>query len=135
MEQGTLSIHDKTFGVLLAISELEQARGLMRVPPPVPNMAFIYDSPRVSKFWMANTPAPLDIIFCHAGVVTQICKGEPYSTSLIGDDRISDLIVELPYGTAAQAGIRAGHKVGLVKPTVDELRKIIAEKYHKFVKL
>lgn len=134
MEQGTLIINDKTFGVLLAISEDEQSRGLMRVEPPVPNMVFIYAHPKVTKFWMANTPAPLDIIFCHAGKITQICKGEPYSTKLIGDDLISDLVVELPYGTVASIGIKAGQHVSLVKPTSDELKKIIAQKYHKFVK-
>lgn len=132
MEQGFVKINNQVFTVLLAISEVEQARGLMRVQPPVPSMAFIYDSPKVTKFWMANTPAPLDIVFCHNGQVTQICHGEPYSTKLIGDDMVSDLVIELPRGSAVH--MKPGDKVGLLDPTIDELRKIIAEKYHKFVK-
>lgn len=134
MENGILVIGEKSFDVLLAISEIEQSRGLMRVQPPVPNMVFIYDEPKVSKFWMANTPSPLDIIFCRAGKITQICKGEPYSTKLIGDDIISDLVIELPFGTASSMGLQLGHKVSLLKPALDDLKKIIAKKYHKFVK-
>jgi uncharacterized membrane protein (UPF0127 family) len=132
MEQGFVKINNQVFTVLIAISEPEQARGLMRVEPPVPNMAFVYGSPKVTKFWMANTPAPLDIVFCHNGQVTQICQGEPYSTKLIGDDMVSDLVIEFPRGAAVH--MKPGDKVGLLKPTIDELRKIIAEKYHKFVK-
>lgn len=134
MEQGYIYIHNNIFPTLLAISVEEQAKGLMYVDPPIPNMAFVYGSPQVNKFWMANTKAPLDILFCHAGEVVQICKGEPYSTSVIGDDRLTDLVVELPFGTAFASGIKLGHKVGLVKPSMDELRKIIASKYNHFVK-
>jgi len=101
-------------------------------PPPV--MSFIYDSPRINKFWMANTPSPLDIVFCHRGKVSEICYGEPHSTSVIGSNLLSDLVIELPHGTAHSSNIKIGHPVGLVKPTPDELRKIIAEKYHLFVK-
>ena len=132
MERGTVAINNKVFTVLLAISETEQARGLMRVAPPVPNMAFIYNAPKITKFWMSCTPSPLDIVFCHNGMVTQICHGEPFSTKLIGADLISDLVIEFPRGVAAD--IKLGDKISLVKPTISELQKLIAEKYHKFVK-
>jgi uncharacterized membrane protein (UPF0127 family) len=132
MERGIINIGSRTFDVLIAISDKEQARGLMFVEPPAPNMVFVYDRPRVSKFWMSNTKCPLDIVFCHNGKITQVCQGEPYSTKLIGDDLISDLVVELPRGAAAD--FKLGHSVDLIKPTFDELRQIIAEKYHQFVK-
>lgn len=135
MESGYILIHENVFPTLFAISMEEQARGLMGQEWPPPIMSFVYASPKYNKFWMKNTPSPLDIVFCHNGKVTQICKGEPYSTAMIGDDSLSDLIVELPFGTAAAYGIRLGHHVGVVKPTVAQLKKIIAEKTQGITKL
>jgi len=129
MEKGIVYIGDNVFESLLAISMEEQRQGLMNIAEPVPNMAFVYGYPSINHFWMANTPSQLDIIFCNDGMVSEICYGEPYSTKMIGGDMPSNLVVELPYGTVKTAGIIVGQSVGLVKPTIDELRKIIASKY------
>ena len=135
MEEGYIYIHNNVYPTLLAISMDEQAQGLMFQPWPPPVMSFIYATPGINKFWMKNTPSPLDIVFCHRGEVVQICKGEPHSTSQIGDNRLTDLIVELPHGTVAASDIKLGHKVGLIKPTEDELKRIIAKKYNGIVKI
>lgn len=135
MESGYIHIENNVFPTLLAISEAEQARGLMEEAWPPPVMSFVYPSAKISQFWMKNTPSPLDIVFSHNGVVTQICYGEPHSTALIGDYRLSDLVVELPHGTVMRSGIKIGHKVGLVKPTVAELKRIIVEKYAGIIKI
>lgn len=135
MEQGHLYIDQSIYPTLLAISEAEQERGLMyqKYPPPV--MSFIYSAPKVCKFWMKNTPSPLDILFCKSGQVIDICKGEPHSTKTIGGDYLTDLVIELPYGTAQKENIEIGSRVGLVKPTKEELKKICATKYGIFLKL
>jgi uncharacterized membrane protein (UPF0127 family) len=134
METGYVAIHNNIFPTLLAISEAEQQRGLMCQEWPPPVMSFIYTEPRINKFWMHNTPSPLDIVFCHQGKVSQIHAGKPYSTEIIGDNKFSDLIIELPYGTVDKSGIKIGHTVGIIQPTPEELRKIIVEKYHLIVK-
>lgn len=134
MERGIVYVGLNLFDTLFAISEKEQIQGLMYVEPPAPVMSFVYDYPRINKFWMANTKAPLDILFCHKGKVSQLHIGQPFSTEMIGDNKFSDLIIELPYGTVDKNEIKIGHSVGIVKPTPEELRKIIAEKYHLFVK-
>lgn len=134
MEQGYVFIHNNVFPTLLAISAEEQRQGLMYQEWPPPIMSFIYTEPRINKFWMHNTPSPLDIVFCHAGKVSQIHAGEPFSTAMIGDNKFSDLIIELPHGTVDNSGIKIGHAVGLVKPTPEELRQIIAQKYNLIVK-
>lgn len=134
MEKGYIYIHNSVFPTLLAISSEEQSQGLMHQEWPPPVMSFVYGSPRINKFWMKNTPSPLDIIFCHDGKVSEICYGEPHSTSVIGSNLFSDLVIELPHGLAQSSQIKIGHSVGLVKPTPDELHRIIAEKYHLFVK-
>jgi uncharacterized membrane protein (UPF0127 family) len=128
MNNGYIYVSNNIFPTLLAISEKEQQRGLMEQVWPPPIMTFVYASPRVNKFWMKNTPSPLDIVFCSNGQVSQICLGEPYSTSVIGDDRFSDLVIEFPRGTVASSDIKLGHHVGVVKPTVAELKKLIVEK-------
>ena len=128
MNHGYLYINDTVYLTLIAISEEEQAQGLMGEPWPPPVMSFVYETPRVAQFWMKNTPSPLDIVFSHNGAITQICYGEPHSTSMIGDYRVSDLIVELPHGTVDSSGFKVGHKVGLVAPTLAELKRLFLEK-------
>ncbi len=134
MEQGYIFIHNNIFPTLFAISSEEQSQGLMHQEWPPPVMSFVYDGPRINKFWMKNTPSPLDIIFCHGGRVSEICFGEPYSTSVIGSNLLSDLVIELPHGSAASASIKVGHEAGLVRPTEEDLHRIIATKYNHFVK-
>jgi uncharacterized membrane protein (UPF0127 family) len=134
MEHGYIHIANNIFPTLFAISYEEQAQGLMGQEWPPPVMSFIYTQAQVNRFWMRDTPSPLDILFCHGGEVKQICFGEPNSTKMIGDIQFSDLVVELPFGTVQSSGIKLGHKVGLVKPTQEELKKIIAEKYLGIVK-
>jgi uncharacterized membrane protein (UPF0127 family) len=126
MHEGYIHLATNIFPTLLAISAQEQATGLMGQEWPPPIMSFVYATPQVNRFWMKGTQSPLDIIFCHQGRIKQICYGEPHSTAMVGDYQLSDLVVELPFGTADQAGIKLGHSVGLVKPTQDELRRIIA---------
>lgn len=131
MKQGYVYIYNNIFHTLLALSEKEQEVGLMNIDPPVPNMTFIYAHPKINKFWMKNTKAPLDIIFSYKGEVSQICKGEPYSTSIIGDNKYSDLIIEVPYGTVSLSNIKLGHKIGLIEPSEMELKKILASNFTK----
>jgi hypothetical protein len=125
MKSGFIYISNNLFETFLAISNEEQQRGLMYIEPPAPVMTFVYSHPQINKFWMANTKAPLDIVFCHDGKVSQICKGEPHSTRTVGADKYSDLVIEFPLGTVSGSGIQVGHSVGLVKPTIAELKKII----------
>jgi uncharacterized membrane protein (UPF0127 family) len=61
---------------------------------------------------MKNTSTPLDIIFCKGNYVVGIFRGEPLSTKLIGPNEASDLVVELPAGTAEQLGLQVGDYVG-----------------------
>ena len=124
MRNGNLYIDTNIISTLLAISSSEQEKGLMHQPWPPPVMTFVYSSPKFSKFWMKNTPSPLDIIFCCDNKIVEICKGEPHSTNLVGT-QLSDLVVELPFGTANKLGLGIGSRVGLVNPSLEELKKIM----------
>lgn len=125
MKEGFVYINNSVFNTLIALSAEEQSQGLMHVEWPPPVMSFIYATPTVNKFWMKNTPSPLDILFCHNNKISQICAGVPYSTNVIGNDMPSDLVVELPFGTVKSSNIKLGDSIGLIKPTIAELKKII----------
>jgi len=129
MEEGIVYIGNNIFETLLAISSEEQSRGLMYIDAPIPNMSFVYARPNINKYWMANTKSPLDIIFCNNNKVSEICYGEPYSTKVIGSDKFSDLVIELPYGTATSLNIKVGQSAEIAKPTPQELQKILRAKF------
>jgi uncharacterized membrane protein (UPF0127 family) len=108
-----INIAGKKVPTKLAITQEEQEVGLMYQKWPPPVMSFIYASPRINKFWMKNTKTPLDIVFCLKNKIVSICSGEPYSTALIGDNRISDLVVEFPAGTCKSFDVKIGDEIGL----------------------
>lgn len=114
MKEGYIFIHNHVLSSLFAVSEQEQSIGLMGQEFPPPIMSFIYDSPKINKFWMHNTPSPLDIIFSHNKKITQIHRGKPYSTEIIGNNEYSDLVIELPAGMAQSLNIKLGQKAGLI---------------------
>jgi len=96
---------------LVALTEEEQERGLSGVAWPPPIMSFPFKSATIRKFWMKETVSPLDIIFCRAGKVVSIHRGEPLSLKLIGPNSPTDLVVELPAGLASKRNIQIGQAV------------------------
>ena len=110
---GVISINGDEIPTLLAVTQAEQEKGLMHQKFPPPVMSFIYEYPKINKFWMKNTPCALDIVFCLNNKIINICKGEPLSTELVGEDNFSDLIIELPYGTCESKKIKLGDLVKL----------------------
>ena len=99
------------FSTLVAVSQNEQAQGLMGKKWPPPVMCFPYKRADYRKFWMKNTPSPLDIIFVKSNIIVDILRGEPYSTSTVGPNTPCDLVVELPFGTTSKLDIKIGDVV------------------------
>lgn len=114
MKTSACYIGENVFETLVASHPSEQERGLMGVPFPPPVMSFPYKNATVAKFWMKNTPSPLDIVFVSNGFVTQLHQGEPFSLEPIGHNLLSDLVIELPLGTVKSCGIELGQKAGLL---------------------
>lgn len=106
-------IGNNTFETLVAVSEEEHIKGLMGKSWPPPIMIFPYKNAEPRKFWMHKTISPLDIIFCRSNRVIGIFEGKPMSTALFGPDEPSDLVVELPLGTAEKCGIRIGDNINI----------------------
>lgn len=118
----TVSIKGQVFPARVAITEDEQRRGLMYQAWPPPIMVFPYNTAAPRRFWMKNTISPLDIVFCKANHVVGIFKGEPMSTKLVGPNENSDMVVELPAGTAERLGLEVGDYVGY-SPTMETMAK------------
>ena len=123
-----VSIGDNVLDTLVAVTEEEHNKGLMRTPWPPPVMSFPYETAEVRKFWMKNTISPLDILFCKNDHVIAIHEGEPLSTHLIGPNEPSDLVVELPLGTANKLGIAVGDPVH-IKYSVNTVAKRYRDKF------
>lgn len=94
----------------IALTEQEQSLGLQFQEKAVV-MAFPFATPGIHKFWMKDTPCPLDIVFCRNGQVIAVSSGEPFSEEKIGPDEPCDLVVELPRGQAAALGIQPSSSV------------------------
>lgn len=122
-------IGEQDFPTLVARTAEEHERGLMfrKWPPPV--MCFPYKEAAYRKFWMKNTPSPLDIIFCRAGKIVSIHKGEPHSTTMVGPNEPTDFVVEFPFGTAEDYGFKPGQEIIMSRKTIDydDVNKLAAE--------
>jgi len=109
---------------IVAVTPEEQENGLMFKSWPPPVMAFPYRTAAIRKFWMKNTPSPLDIVFCRGGFVVDIKHGKPYDCTLICPKEETDLVVELPHGTVEAYNISVGDPVS-IKYSLDTIVKQI----------
>lgn len=112
MKTSSITIENNKFSCYVAETDKEKQMGLMYVKPPAPIMIFKYNSPEDTKFWMKNTPAPLEILFCLDNKISKIKVGTPYSTELIHGG-YSDLVIEVPQGYVSKYGIKINDSVKL----------------------
>lgn len=113
MKPDAIIIGKHKFDTLVAVTSSEHEHGLMHKEWPPPAMVFPYEISGIRKFWMKNTPSPLDILFCDGNQIVGIFKGEPNSCVLVGPNVPTDLVIELPFGTAAQYGLNIGQSVNI----------------------
>lgn len=112
MKDCRFKINGNEFKGLAAITAGEQEKGLMWVASPQ-IMVFPCKFSSIRKFWMKNTPMPLDIVFCNDGKILSINSGEPFSTKLVGPNKPTNLIIEFPAGTCDKFNIGVGDSVEL----------------------
>ncbi|MEL7238793.1 MAG: DUF192 domain-containing protein, partial [Planctomycetota bacterium] len=106
-----LPVGDVTLTLMVADNDDERATGLMHRTEMGENegMLFVFPDARERRFWMENTPLPLDLIFLDAkGVVLAIGQGEPGDRSWIRSRGPAMWVIELNQGRAAEIGIRVG---------------------------
>ena len=103
------------FGVELAVTPEEQAKGLMfrRELPEKQGMLFDFHREQPTSFWMKNTYIPLDMIFIRAdGRILRIAENtEPLSERLVPSGGPVLGVLEVIAGTAKKFGIQPGDRV------------------------
>jgi uncharacterized protein len=112
-----ITVGDQIIQLEVARTEAEQTKGLMYRPvlPDSRGMLFPFDPPRPLRFWMRNTPQPLDMVFLLNGEVKAVianvppCTSQPCPTYGPGTD--VNQVIELRGGRAAELGIKAGDQL------------------------
>jgi uncharacterized membrane protein (UPF0127 family) len=103
------------FGVEMAVTPEEQARGLMfrRELPEKQGMLFDFKREQPTSFWMKNTYVPLDMIFIRAdGRILNIAENTvPLSEALVSSTGPVRAVLEVIAGTTKKLGIAAGDRV------------------------
>jgi uncharacterized protein len=103
------------FGVEMALTPEEQARGLMfrRELPEKQGMLFDFKREQPTSFWMKNTYIPLDMIFIRAdGRILNIAENTvPLSEALVSSTGPVRAVLEVIAGTTKKLGIAAGDRV------------------------
>lgn len=114
-----------TLRVEVAATAVERARGLQGVTdlPPDRGMAFVFDGPVDSTFWMKDTPIPLSIAFVDdAGEVITIrdmepCRQDPCPLYSAAAPFV--LAVEAHRGWFDAAGVDVGDRAQLRAESID----------------
>lgn len=112
-----VTIGDQVVQLEVARTAAEQTQGLMYRPalPDDRGMLFPFDPPRPLRFWMRNTPQPLDMVFLLNGEVKAVianvppCSSQPCPTYGPGTD--VNQVIELRSGRAAELGLKAGDQL------------------------
>ncbi|HEY1362142.1 MAG TPA: DUF192 domain-containing protein [Xanthobacteraceae bacterium] len=103
------------FGVEMAVTPEEQARGLMfrRELPEMQGMLFDFHTEQPTSFWMKNTYIPLDMIFIRGdGRILRIAENTvPLSEAMVPSGGPVRAVLEVIAGTARKLGIAAGDRV------------------------
>jgi uncharacterized membrane protein (UPF0127 family) len=103
------------FGVEMAVTPEEQARGLMfrRELPEKQGMLFDFKREQPTSFWMKNTYVPLDMIFIRAdGRILNIAENTvPLSEALVASRGPVQAVLEVIAGTTKKLGIATGDRV------------------------
>lgn len=103
------------FGVELAITEQQRAKGMMyrTSMPENEGMLFIFDANEEQSFWMRNTLIPLDMIFINAdGTIHKIHKNAvPHDTKPIFSEGDVPYVMEINGGLSDILGIAVGDRV------------------------
>jgi uncharacterized membrane protein (UPF0127 family) len=110
--QGTVAVR-----VEVADTPDMRARGLMYRQDLAPDagMLFVFPTESEQRFWMKNTPLPLDMVFISRdqSIVGIVPNTHPFSTVPLGVSAPSQYVLEVHAGFCAKHGIGVGDRIEL----------------------
>lgn len=112
-----VTIADQVIQLEVARTPQEQSTGLMFRTELADDrgMLFLFNAPRVARFWMKNVPISLDMVFMQDGEVVAIAADVPPCTTptcpTYGPDGMVNQVLELRGGRAAELGIQEGDRL------------------------
>jgi uncharacterized protein len=109
-------IADQIIRLEVARTPEQQSQGLMYRPalPDDQGMLFPFAVPRPLRFWMMNTPEPLDMVFLLNGEVKAVITAPPCTTRpcpTYGPNTDVNQVIELRSGRAQELGLEVGDQV------------------------
>lgn len=80
-------------------------------------MLFIFPTESEQRFWMKNTPLPLDMVFIGSDrrIVGIVPDTRPFTTNPLGVAALSQYVLEVHAGFCAKHGLSAGDAVEFVR--------------------
>jgi len=122
LPEAHIAIGKQVYQIEMAVTPQQAETGLMYRTslPQGHGMLFPFKSPRPVSFWMKNTLIPLDILFIAQGHLLHVfenvqpCISEPCQT--YGLTALTDMVLELPAGTALRDHLTAGSPVEVRLP-------------------
>ena len=118
-DKSSLEIETKTgthkFTVEMAVSDRQQAQGLMFRRSMAPNAGMLFDYKRPTRItmWMKNTYIPLDMLYIdrQGTIVGYHERAVPGSLEVITSKNPVNAVLEVNSGTVSRLGIAVGDKV------------------------
>lgn len=121
MKKGKVTIHDKTFSVEIAQTNVQKEKGLSKRSSLSEDrgMLFLFDTADYLRFWMKDMKFPIDILFIKDDKIVTIYLNaqNPQSTEenlnppLYTPTEPSNKVLELKAGTVEKYGIKQGDSV------------------------
>ncbi len=117
LDHFTVGVGGHPLSLQFAVTQGEQERGLMQRMDlgRDEGMIFVAEAPQRERFWMKNTPEPLDIAFAgRDGVIAEIYPLYPFNLQTLesrGDRMV--FAVETRQGWFSENGVRAGAVIDL----------------------
>ncbi len=116
-EHFTVNVAGHPSSLQIAVTQMEQERGLMQRPDlgPDEGMLFVYPEPQAMSIWMRNTPEPLDLAYLTPdGVVVEMYGLLPLDERPVNSHSDTmQFALELPRGWFASHGVKAGDRIDL----------------------
>jgi uncharacterized membrane protein (UPF0127 family) len=118
---GILEVNGRSIMVELALTAGSQSRGLSYRDglDPDRGMLFVYDSPRIQRFWMHEMRFPLDMVFINGDEVVDVAANVPHPQGglpkIVTSSVRADKVLEINAGKAEEWGVRKGTVVNMAE--------------------